>query len=323
MKTSLLIVLLLSFGLIQLSTAQAQVETISAERPDRAAAKVYLPAGYGTRTDWPVILLLHGYEEDQAFISRYFFGSDEVILKGTRYILVVPQGLAEASGHHYHYWNASDACCDFTPTHVDDVKYLTELVDKVAAKYNVNKKRIYATGHSNGAFMAHRLACASSEHFAAIAAFAGMTSLQAADCTPTSPVSLLQINAVDDGTINFAGDKGFPPLAPYPGANESAQRWAGLEHCDANPMAGANAKLTDNLRFGSVDATSRFWTGCADGTEVVQYQIQRYSAPLYHSHTPLLSWNFTETVVDFLLSHQKPPSTAVHGAQESDETQGR
>lgn len=288
------------------SSVQAQIETIASGRPDRSAAKVYLPATYASRTDWPVILLLHGYEEDQAFISRYFFGSDDAILKGTQYILVVPEGIAETSENHYHFWNASDACCDFGRTHVDDVKYLTDLIDQVSAKYHVDRSRIYATGHSNGAFMAHRLACSSSDHFAAIAAFAGMTSLNPDDCKPKSPVSVLQINALDDDTIKYGGDAGFPPLSAYPGADESARRWAGLDHCNPIPINGPDVELTLNLRFGSTDATSKSWSGCGGGTAVTQYQIQRYSGILYHAHTPLLSWNFTAEIVRFLLSKKKP-----------------
>lgn len=306
MKVSFFAIIQVVVFASSMGLAQARLQTIPSGSPGRADAKIYLPASYDERSDWPAILLLHGYEENQAFISRYFFGSDDEILKGTRYILIVPEGMADATEHHYHFWNASDACCDFTHSQVDDVKYLTDLVDQVADKFKVDKKRVYATGHSNGAFMAHRLACASSDHFAAIAAFAGMASLDTSSCKPASAVSLLQINAVDDGTIKFSGDKGFPPLAPYPGANESAQNWAQLNQCATGPLPGDNATLTDNLRFGGVDATSRGWTNCAAGSEVRQYQIQPYSGILYHAHTPLLSWNFTETIVTFLLSHQKP-----------------
>jgi polyhydroxybutyrate depolymerase len=302
---SLFSALLLSCGFAQFAFAHGLIETIPTGT-ERAAAKIYLPSNYATQRDWPVILLLHGYEENQAFISKYFFGSDDVILNGTQFILVVPEGMKEASPKHYHYWNASDACCDFGHSGVDDVKYLTDLVDQVSEKYSVNKKRVYATGHSNGAFMAHRLACASSDHFAAIAAFAGMTALKMEDCQPNSPVSLLQINALDDETIKYGGDKGFPPLAAYPGADESAQRWARLDLCVPAPVAGADLELTLNLRFGAADATSQSWTNCAGGAEVRQYKIQPYSGLLYHAHTPLLSWNFTTEIVNFLLSKQKP-----------------
>jgi poly(3-hydroxybutyrate) depolymerase len=37
---------------------------------------------------------------------------------------------------------------------VDDEGYLISIIDLVSAKYNVDLKRVYLIGHSNGGFMA-------------------------------------------------------------------------------------------------------------------------------------------------------------------------
>jgi polyhydroxybutyrate depolymerase len=299
------------------ATAQAAdfqgPDLIPSGDPGRASARVYLPNAYSesdTTKLWPVIELLHGYEETQSFINLYFGLDKEVSKRG--FILIVPEGLKDTN---YHYWNASSACCDFAAMKVNDTKYLTDLADLVVAKYHGDKSRVTITGHSNGAFMAHRLACASSDHFAAIAAFAGMTTLNAEDCKPTSAVSLLQIDALDDETIKYNGDKGFPPLAAYPGAVESVKRWVGFNGCNGVPEKGDPLKLTLSI-LSTKDATSQHWTGCRNGTEVKQDIIKPWPAPavLYHAHTPALSWGFTDEVLDFLLSKTKQVDQPASGS---------
>jgi poly(3-hydroxybutyrate) depolymerase len=44
---------------------------------------------------------------------------------------------------------------------VDDVGYLRAVIAEVSVRFAVDPRRVYVTGHSDGADMAHRLACES------------------------------------------------------------------------------------------------------------------------------------------------------------------
>ena len=96
------------------------------------------------------------------------------------FLMIAPAGTADSSGSHF--WNATDACCNFENSQVDDVAYLDGLITEISAAYNVDPKRIYVVGHSNGGFMAYRMACAKADRIAAVVSVAGATFATPASC---------------------------------------------------------------------------------------------------------------------------------------------
>src|SRR6202035_2271000 len=60
----------------------------------------------------------------------------------------------------------------------DDVAFLKTLLDDVATRVNVDPKRVYACGMSNGAMMCYRLAAELSDRIAAIAPVAGTIAIE-------------------------------------------------------------------------------------------------------------------------------------------------
>jgi polyhydroxybutyrate depolymerase len=61
---------------------------------------------------------------------------------------------------------------------VDDVDFARRVIESVAELARIDRARIYATGHSNGAMMAYRLAAEAADEIAAIAAVAGAMNLR-------------------------------------------------------------------------------------------------------------------------------------------------
>ena len=81
--------------------------------------------------------------------------------------------------------DVTDGCCDLYQSRVDDVTYFDAMLDDISAKNNVDKKRVFVVGHSNGGFMAHRLACDLSPAVEAIVSLAGAQWLDVTMCQPT------------------------------------------------------------------------------------------------------------------------------------------
>ncbi len=108
------------------------------------------------------------------------------------------------------FWSATDACCDFGGANVDDVAYLTAVIDDVAARYAIDPKRVWVAGISNGGFMAHRLACERADKIAAIVSFAGATWADPARCAPTAPVSVLEVHGAADPVVRYEGGASLP-----------------------------------------------------------------------------------------------------------------
>jgi polyhydroxybutyrate depolymerase len=88
---------------------------------------------------------------------------------------------------------------------VDDVRFILALIDEIAARIPVDRGRVYAVGHSNGAMMALRLACEAPERFAAVGAVAG--SLET-ECPSGTAVPALMIHGDADENHPIEGGSG-------------------------------------------------------------------------------------------------------------------
>ncbi|MDH5581077.1 MAG: alpha/beta hydrolase-fold protein, partial [Bdellovibrionales bacterium] len=178
---------------------------------------IYLPSDYNELKSYPLILSLHGLGAS-AYIQNITFNFKEFITQ-KQFILVVPEGMVGMGG--LHYWNATDFCCGSRQrTKVDDVEYLSSVIEKMISNYSVNPKEVHLFGHSNGGFMANRLACDVPHLFKSFASFAGTTWLDPSKCKSSSALSMLHIHGNIDNIVVYDGIEGS-----YPGALETTQRW--------------------------------------------------------------------------------------------------
>src|SRR5262245_64945839 len=125
------------------------------------------PVDFGR--SYPLVVVLHGYTAS-GFFQLAYFGLGDLATRGDAFVLA-PDGLVDSRGNQF--WNADPVCCDFDGKHPDDVGYLGGLVEDVMASWPIDPKAVAAVGHSNGAWMAYRLACDRSDLFPTIVALAG------------------------------------------------------------------------------------------------------------------------------------------------------
>lgn len=284
--------LLLALGLSIPLASPAQTITIPAPEANREAATVHLPDHPAEREAWPVVLMLHGFSPRPDYVNGFFGIQEEAARRG--FVLVVPKGRKNALGSRF--WSATDGCCDFEKTRGDDVAYLTGLLREVGTRVKMDAKRVYVIGHSNGGFMAHRLACDTRGLFAAAVSFAGVTWKDPARCPSLDALSLLQVHSVDDGTIKFNGDKGLPMLAPYPGAEETVGRYVANHECAGSPTEGTMDSVTS---LPGIDTDTRAWSRCRGGAEVALWRIRSGGS---NAHNPAVTAEFRAKLLDFLFS---------------------
>jgi len=116
---------------------------------------LHIPAAYHQGAAFPLVVLLHGYGSSAAGEEGYLKLTAESDKRG--FLYATPDGTAESGGSRF--WNATDACCNFHGSTVDDSSYLSSLITTVQRQYTVDARRVYLIGHSNGAFMSYRFAC--------------------------------------------------------------------------------------------------------------------------------------------------------------------
>ncbi len=251
-----------------------------------------IPEGYAGES-LPLVLGLHGYTGNGEQLDAYFGLSRRV--DDRRFFLVSPTGTEETAGGN-PFWNATDACCNFRGSRVDDVAYLTGLIDEASALVSVDPARVYAVGHSNGGFMSYRLACDAADRIAALVSLAGATHDDEADCAASEPVSVLQIHGTDDVVIRYAGGTIGP--SAYPGAEETVRRWALRAGCTGDPVPGESFDLVRTLPGADTDPAS-YDEGCAEGIGATLWTIQS------GSHGPLFQPDYADRILDFLFAHPK------------------
>jgi polyhydroxybutyrate depolymerase len=249
--------------------------------------RLHVPAGYDAATAVPLLLLLHGYSSDSGEAEGYFrivAASDE---RG--FLVALPEGTADRRGRQF--WDATDACCNFAGSPVDDSAYLAQVIDTVSAQYAVDPARVWVVGHSNGGFMAYRMACDHAELVTAVVSLAGAMTADAAACSPSRGVSVLQIHGTADQVIGFDGGANGP--YGYPGAAESVAAWARLDGCTDQPETAGPLDLA--VEPAGPETAVAAYT-CGDGSRVELWTIDG------GGHVPAPTDGFTPAVLDFLES---------------------
>ena len=131
------------------------VEIESGDR--RRSALVHLPPQVVEGRPLPLILAFHGGGGNARHQETYT-GMDS-LSDQVGFIVVYPNGTGRL-GDRLLTWNAGTCCGYASDNQVDDVGFVRALVSDLETRLPIDSQRVYATGFSNGAMMAYRLAAA-------------------------------------------------------------------------------------------------------------------------------------------------------------------
>jgi polyhydroxybutyrate depolymerase len=257
--------------------------------------RVHAPGNYTTLGPLPLVVLLHGYGANATGQEAYFALGPQVSER--RFLLALPDGTRDASGKQF--WNATDACCNFLNAPVDDVAYLRALIADMKARYNVDSNRVYVIGHSNGGFMALRMACEMSDEIAAVMSLAGAGFADAMRCAPSRSVHVLQVHGDADAVVQFAGASGLVAGGPpYPGAERTVGDWAARNGCSMTRMS-SGADLDLDIGLVGPETTREAHAGCRAGGSAELWRIRG------GSHIPTFTAAWAPSVIDWLYAHAR------------------
>ena len=248
----------------------------------KRSAELILPKSYTSDISTPLLINLHGYSGNGPSQSSYTFLQEAAFNSGLAYI--APTGSEDSFGSTY--WNATDACCDFNKSKVNDIKYLDSLIEKSIEAANIDSSRIYLFGHSNGHFMSYAYLCSGSTKIAAVAGLAGAMDPDLTSCK-ANPNNILHIHGEKDGTILYQGGALFGNA--YTSAAETVAQWQLINKCTSKE--GGSLDLLQSIE-GSDTEISKF--NCKNGS------LEFWSLPL-GIHTPALDIEFAQKVIDWLV----------------------
>ena len=270
----------------------------------RRSCLVHLPKGYDGQTPLPLVVVFHGGGGNASGAVR-MTGMDS---KADRenFIVAYPNGTGPQA-NLFLTWDTWDCCGTALDQHVDDVGFVRALVGRLENDYNIERKRIYATGLSNGGMMTYRVGCELSDIFAAIAPVAG--ALDTDEFHPAQPVSVIIFHGTADKHIRYDGGV---PLASADFRHRRVDKpvsyavgcWVKQDHCNPAPTRTETGHIVHDVYHGG-----------ANGTAVELYTISgqghawpggRKGLRFGNVDAPTTEISATDLMWDFFVKHPKP-----------------
>ncbi|MGZ8500234.1 MAG: extracellular catalytic domain type 1 short-chain-length polyhydroxyalkanoate depolymerase [Candidatus Binatia bacterium] len=234
------------------------------------SAIVHVPRRAAERQVLPVVLNFHGGGGHGANQQEYSLL--DAVAESDNFITVYPNGTGRLPGRLLT-WNGGTCCAYSMLNKIDDVGFVRAPIHELAEKFPVDRRRVYATGMSNGGMMAHRLAVEASDVIAAVAPVAGGLVLPAIKSDRAVPV--MHIHSVDDPRAPYTGGLGPPfPMTKsqvfHPNVDAMIKRWVEQHRCAAEPTV-ADRRVDRSARGHR--ATKYVFANCRDGAEVALWKV--------------------------------------------------
>src|SRR5262245_16000800 len=251
--------------------------------------RVHVPPGYDGSVPVPLVVDIHGLGSnvrEQEVVSGMAAKSNT-----TGFIVVYPQGVNDA-------WNAGTCCGN---AGIDDVGFMRALVAAVSAEANIDSRRVYATGLSNGGAMTQRLACDAADLFAAAAPMSFPIPLHPlSDCQPVRAMPVLTVMGLTDVLVRYNG-------GPFGSAPTTFAYWRDVDGCGSG--SGAPDQVVERGQ-----SRCETYTSCAQGVQAGLCSItaNSFTGTRIEGHVVYLNtdFNLADVAWNFLSSFTLPDVTA-------------
>lgn len=242
-----------------------------------------VPSGYDASEAWPLVVFLHGGGGNALNAQTTTCPGGDASAPGCLvgvgeregFITVIATGYAPVARSPLRTWNAGgggDYACVSGPAcrdDSDDVSYLRDVIAEVERQFHVDGARVYLMGFSNGAAMAHRMACEAADVVTAVVAVSGANAFASnAPCEPSGPVAVMHVHGTADVCWTYvASSSACADFQDQPkvGVLESTAAWVEALGCRRLPDSSlmpdvdpADGTLTRVASYG----------GCDGGVEV-------------------------------------------------------
>jgi polyhydroxybutyrate depolymerase len=205
---------------------------------------VYVPSSITAMSRVPLVLDFHG--NGSSGMQEQSGSGWRQKADAEQFIVVYPDGIGNG-------WNVGNCCGEALNSMVDDVGFARAMVQTVSSEACIDAHRVYATGISNGAGLAHRLACEAADVFAAIAA--ASADLVTDPCKPARPISEISVRGLNDTLVAYEGGNTGSTGWFSPGAKGTLDLWktingcigaasTTLEHCETYTQCNADVEVT-------------------------------------------------------------------------------
>jgi polyhydroxybutyrate depolymerase len=217
--------------------------------------RVHVPIDYDDSQTYPLLIALHMYSgtaRTMQWTSLLNPAADE-----NHFIVVYPEGYKFSWAEGSNEFAADQE-------NIDDVAFISTLIDQLNSDYSITPGRIYAVGFSSGGLMVQRLGCELSGKIQGIATVgATLSNNMLEKCQPENPISVLMIHGTADQGVPYQGN------GLYASVHETIHLWNNHNHCQA---IAEETTLSDQFDDDTT-VTRTSYTGCID-SQVALFTIE-------------------------------------------------
>lgn len=207
--------------------------------------RLYVPKEYNSQKASALIIDMHGYTSNA--YQEQLYSNFMPVADTANFLVAYPDG-TKYNGTGPQFWNAG-----ISSGLVNDVGFISDLIDQIFTQYNIDVNSVYACGMSNGGFMSHTLACALNNKIAAIASVTGsMFTTQYMSCKPARVVPVMQIHGTADKTVPYIGNSAMMNI------DTLVSYWVRTDKCHPTPVVDT---LPDNDKADSCRAIHYVYEG--------------------------------------------------------------
>ena len=206
----------------------------------RRSYRLHVPSHWDSSKSLPLVIVIHGAFETARSMEKHTGFSD--LSDREDFFVLYPNGIG-IFGLLQH-WNAGHCCGKAASDNVDDIGFIETAIEDAGRIVNVDRRRIYMVGFSNGGMLTHRFASERSNLLAAIAPLAASIGGRSGPEVPLwrikkseSPVPVIILHGLKDKAVPYEGGyaKGKVGGREYLSVETSAEFWRKHNRCHARP----------------------------------------------------------------------------------------
>jgi len=268
--------------------------------------RLYVPASLAQNTPVPLLVALHGgLGSGQQFEQQSGFDG---LAEANRFIVVYPNGTPTRPGSQELVWNAG-TCCSVAEQgreNIDDVGFISALITQLETQYDIDNNRVFATGHSNGAMLAERLACQLASQIVAIGVQSG--ALTIGQCEPSKPVAALEIHGTDDQNVPINGGVGSKSLVQddFPPPVDGLKTLAAQDGCPPAATTSTDSAVNFEIWHPCEAGTLVEWAKVTGANHAWMGHPASPAAERLEGGAPYMGFDSSAAVWSFLSAHPRP-----------------
>ena len=215
---------------------------------------LYVPKTYDARKPTPLVISLHAaalWATPQMKTSKWNDVADRA-----GFLVVYPTASNQGGVRIFHV--------EKNALLMQDVLFISDLIDTLSAHYNIDKSMVYANGLSNGGGMSFALSCTLGNRIAAVGLVASAQTLPFDWCPDKRPVPVIAFHGTADPAVPYHGGTSWVTAVPFPDITKFMTQWARRNGCNGAPADSDVA----------IDVARRSYTQCTDSADVVLYSVK-------------------------------------------------